>query len=181
MKKNGIIFVAIALCLFLMGCKKEPYYNLKSKTKEYIAFFGKGSWWTYQIEGTSDTVLWQAVRAERFDIHFDNYKSQHFTAFCETNSGNSYGYNSRSSSTSDFTGSIWGDITSDDDNVMGENKLPLEDTVIVSGLAYINVLHLYVTTGIIKEVWIAPNVGIIKMKDQKDNVFTLKSFKIEKL
>lgn len=184
MKKKLRILCAITLMLFLMGCKKEPYYTLKTKTKEYIAFFGKGSWWKYQIEGTSDTIRWEAVNCSLAIMDYESSKGDYFYAY----GGNlaespELRYQTYAKKENDITSSGWGEILSTDLTIIGDGNLPLEDSLVVNGIMYNKVLHLTPNvTFSYKDVWIAPNVGIIKAKDNRsDKVYLLKSYKIEKL
>lgn len=184
MKTKLRILGTIILMLLMMGCKKEPYYNFRDKTKAYFVFFGKGSWWVYNIEGTSDTAKWEAFNIAKATFDYGDAKGDIFG--WEINSKDIEDFNinltSQANTKYDINDGTWGRILSHSDSVGGiEGTLTIiEDSIIVNGIKYDKVLHILSYRH--PEVWLAPNVGIIKAKDNRsDKVYLLKSYKIEKL
>lgn len=181
MKKYVVIIFLIIFGFW--ACKKEPHYTLKSKTKEYIAFFGKGSWWTYQIEGTTDTSRWEATARDLATQVYSKAKGER--CFSNINSKDHFmgiGYQTLAKAEDDNTQSSLGEIVSNNTTIKGEGNLPLEDNVVVNGIKYNSVLHIYnYDNHPYEESWIAPNVGMIKAKDKDGKIYLLKAYKIEKL
>lgn len=178
MKTKLRIFWSIILVLLMMGCKKEPYYTLKGKTKEYIAFFGKGSWWKYQIEGTSDTVVWEATNYSLSTFDYGNSKGD----YCQTNIKTDItdiGFQTKAKSNQDVTSSGFGQIYSDDITIKGLGDLLLEDNIVVNGIIYNEVLHISKFDFYpYEDIWIVPNVGVIKVKTREGVFYTLTNYKI---
>jgi hypothetical protein len=182
-------YALVAMVLFAACSRPKTTYTIKAKSRQYVSFFGKYSWWQYGIEGRTDTFRWTAWSAILATMQSDP-QYQIFTSFTgaeDTHTTNDCDYGVQAGIGGD-NGSINGmamhfTITANDTSITGSGNLPMENNVVAGGITYNNVLHLRssdtLNYHIYSDVWVAPNVGIIKMLRRDDTcVYYLKAYNI---
>ncbi len=190
MKNYSILLFVAAIGIF--SCSKSlPTYMVRNQARTYFAFFGRGSSWTYGITGTSDTVQWTAssgTLGTSTNIKKSGHTYESFRGTIGLLDNNLVVVNSEADRDTDFTqfsgDYFYLDIASGKDWITGTGNLPLENNVVVNGITYNNVLHLVnyrdtVNSNHFVNVWIAPNVGLIKMATwHNTKEYYLKNYKV---
>jgi hypothetical protein len=184
------LFIALAFTA-AFGCRKlQAPYTLNSKARLYMAFFGRNSWWQYSSTNAQDTFTWTAYHSNLGTVQ-ESQQYEMFTSSVgpyDNNSMNECDYYARADRDTDYGGILgqrmFFNITTTENSVTGDGNLPLESNVVVDGKAYNDVLHLVNYHDTVNEshfinIWIAPNVGIIKMSRWRDTTtYYLKSYKV---
>lgn len=188
MKTTIIQFFCLLLVLNTISCNKDEHYKLKDKTKEYIAFFGKNSWWEYENLDSAKIFQWNATEsAFEFELlekpGAGRKTADHFRGVVSDTSKEMVIIYTASAN-KDLDGiAISGEISTH----ISANNTSIGNTTIIDSMhinakQYFSVLHIHSSfppDDNIAEIWIAPNVGVIKFigKDGSSNI--LKSYKIE--
>lgn len=189
---KSIFLILVLIGGPVAGCKQESQsVYFKAMTRKYVAFFGKGSWWEYAVEGYADLQQWVALSSisGMTDNSTMGGKGRYamFSASLGTLPDMGYSlctYRAVAAEGKDriTTGDYFSyTITATDTTITGDGALPLENQVLVNGHVYNEVLHLVNSSSYYREVWIALYVGMIRMLREDGRVLYLKNFKIENL
>lgn len=186
---KSIALALLVIVMFAACSKPKTTIRFKAKTKEYVAFFGKNSWWAYGVEGRSDTFRWTAWSAILATMQ-SNPQYEIFTNFTgaeDTHMTNDCDYGMTAGNDTDGGGiqgnRMYFNIVATDNYIGGSGNLPLENNVVAGGTTYNNVLHLHnsdtLNSHIFTDVWIAPGIGIVRMLRRNDTgVYYLKGYRI---
>lgn len=100
----------VMLCAFCTAaCTKKEHYKLKNKTKEYLAFAGRNSWWLYKEDSTSEVIYWTSTKASNIEFDFDEFTREEFEFACsDSTHKNGISYVCKARSDNDITSASFG-------------------------------------------------------------------------
>ncbi len=186
MKNLFIVFGLIGL-LGVQSCEKgKSPLIIPTPHPLFQKYFkhNPGTTWVYNIEGTNDTTVDIAIDpqgspyvitliiSQEESLKF-SFESDFANLICFYVEGLTSGHCCKIANDTFLNRPKIYNSNSDTSGIL--------DSVIVNGIKYYNVLK-SIDSGVprFKELWFAPNVGIIKRISSNNKVFTLKTFKPKK-